>query len=54
MTNILFETVAHNLCHICGIEEQEVISLLEFPPTTELGDVSLPCFTFSKRQRKAV
>ncbi len=53
MTNILFETVAHHICSACDLGAEEVVSLLETPPSPELGDVSLPCFTFSKRQRKA-
>ena len=35
------------------VEAATVAELLEYPPNPEMGDLSLPCFTFSKTLRKA-
>jgi arginyl-tRNA synthetase len=35
------------------VEAQAIAELLEYPPNPEMGDLSLPCFTFSKTLRKA-
>jgi len=35
------------------VEAAAVAELLEYPPNPEMGDLSLPCFTFSKTLRKA-
>lgn len=35
------------------VEASTVAELLEYPPNPEMGDLSLPCFTFSKALRKA-
>lgn len=35
-----------------GMDKSEVISLIEVPPSEELGDFALPCFSFAKSQKK--
>ncbi len=38
--------------HVENITVDEIYDLLEIPPTTEMGDFSLPCFTVAKKIRK--
>ena len=35
------------------IEEQTILSYLEYPPNEEMGDLSLPCFKLSKQLRQS-
>ncbi|MCL5018819.1 MAG: arginine--tRNA ligase, partial [Candidatus Pacearchaeota archaeon] len=35
------------------LEENEIIKLIEIPPSPELGDYSFPCFILSKKEKKA-
>ncbi|MBC8081390.1 MAG: arginine--tRNA ligase, partial [Gorillibacterium sp.] len=36
-----------------NVDASTIVDLLEYPPSLEMGDLSLPCFTFSKTMRKA-
>ena len=36
-----------------GYEAKAIYELLEYPPNPEMGDLSMPCFKFSKALRKA-
>lgn len=38
---------------IPNFEDDDVLSLLEYPPNPEMGDISLPCFKLSKTMGKA-
>lgn len=39
--------------HLEGYSENEVEQLLEIPPEMDMGDYSLPCFSFAKRLKKS-
>ena len=36
-----------------GLSEEEICSMIELPPNTEMGDFALPCFRLAKTLRKA-
>ncbi|SEB86192.1 arginine--tRNA ligase [Paenibacillus sp. GP183] len=36
-----------------GFTEKDIAALIEYPPNSEMGDLSLPCFILSKKLRKA-
>jgi arginyl-tRNA synthetase len=36
-----------------GMEESDVLEMLEYPPNPQMGDLSMPCFKLSKTLRKA-
>ena len=37
---------------LAGVDENDVAALIEYPPDSEMGDISLPCFKLSKMLRK--
>lgn len=39
--------------HLDGISPQEIMTLLEIPPSPEMGDFALPCFSFAKKLRQS-
>ncbi len=39
--------------NIQGVSKEDVVSFLEVPPNTELGDYALPCFKLAKAMRKS-
>lgn len=45
--------IALKLHKLCGIEADRLASMLEYPPDSKLGDLSLPCFKLSRELRKA-
>lgn len=47
------EEVAGLLEEILRIKKGEIMDLLERPPSSELGDLALPCFSFSKKLKKS-
>lgn len=50
---MLFAQAAKLLQPLTGMEQEEIMRLLEHPPQPELGDVAFPCFTLAKTWRKA-
>lgn len=50
---MLKQTIAAALSPLVGLDEPEVLSLLELPPDPELGDVAFPCFRLAKSLRLA-
>lgn len=41
------------LAPLCGIDAADVIAMLEYPPDSKLGDLSLPCFKLSRSMHAA-
>ncbi|MEC0235914.1 arginine--tRNA ligase [Paenibacillus kribbensis] len=50
---MLLKTAAKVLLNHTGLEEKEVLSLLEIPPQPEWGDLAFPCFVLAKKLRKS-
>src|SRR3989344_8881707 len=48
----LKQEVANLLTKVLPLKEAEILSLLEIPKDTNLGDLSLPCFQLSKVLKK--
>ncbi len=48
-----YATLAESVARALGVETSEVLPLFASPPDPALGDISLPCFPFAKRRRKA-
>lgn len=42
-----------NINSECGITENDVLGMFEYPPDNSLGDIALPCFKLSKTLRMA-
>lgn len=40
-------------CLLTGMDKQEIAMLMEYPPNSEMGDLSLPCFQLSKIVKKS-
>ncbi|SFL27927.1 arginyl-tRNA synthetase [Paenibacillus sp. 1_12] len=36
-----------------GVDEATIVELIEYPPNPQMGDLSMPCFKFSKLLRRA-
>lgn len=49
----MFEKQLANALAVEGLTEQDVISALETPKESKLGDICLPCFKFSRAMRLA-
>lgn len=47
------DIVAKYASTLLGIPENDVLSVLEYPPQPHLGDLAIPCFRFAKTLRKA-
>lgn len=45
--------IAEEVSSILSVEADEIVSLLEYPPGKEMGDLSLPCFKLSKKLRQS-
>ena len=45
--------IAQAIAPALQVQTQDVLKLLETPPSAELGDYALPCFAFAKIMRKA-
>ena len=45
--------IAGKIANILGDDKDRIESLLEVPPSEEMGDLSFPCFTLAKTLRKA-
>ncbi len=45
--------VARALSPLCGLDESEIVGMLETPKDPKLGDAALPCFRLAKQMRKA-
>lgn len=50
---MLMKQAAAHIAPLAGLEEAEVLRLLEVPPQAELGDAAFPCFTLAKSLKKA-
>ncbi|MCP4365595.1 MAG: hypothetical protein GY800_09905, partial [Planctomycetes bacterium] len=44
--------IARHLSRHAGLDEDAVRPLLEIPPRPEMGDYTLPCFTFKEQFKK--
>jgi len=44
--------LAEELSPILGVEQKTIYKLLEIPPSAELGDFALPCFSIARSLRK--
>lgn len=53
MVNYKAEIAEHIQQQLAGIELETILGMLEYPPNTEMGDLSLPCFKLSKTLRKS-
>jgi arginyl-tRNA synthetase len=51
--NIYKSHIAEKIAGILGDDKDQVKSLLEFPPSDDMGDLAFPCFTLAKSRRKA-
>ncbi|RMD67764.1 arginine--tRNA ligase [Candidatus Pacearchaeota archaeon] len=49
----LKERVARVVGREVGMSEEEVLELLELPPSLEFGDVAFPCFALAKKLKRA-
>ncbi len=47
------EEISALLGKATGLDENEVLSAIEIPPSQELGDYAFPCFVLSKKLRKS-
>ena len=47
------EAVAAALSELVGLDQKELLSLLETPKNASMGDIAFPCFKLSKIMRKA-
>jgi arginyl-tRNA synthetase len=45
--------IAQKAAAAAGVDEAQLIHLLEIPPSDEMGDLALPCFHFSRTLKKA-
>ena len=45
--------IAAKIAGVIGDDKERIKSLLEFPPSEDMGDLAFPCFTFSKSTRKS-
>ncbi|MGF9695655.1 arginine--tRNA ligase [Paenibacillus sp. MABNR03] len=50
---MLMKLAAGHIAPLTGLEEAEVLKLLETPPQPELGDAAFPCFVLAKSLKKA-
>ncbi|WP_418041352.1 arginine--tRNA ligase [Paenibacillus xylanilyticus] len=50
---MLMKQAAAHLAPLTGLDEEEVLKLLEIPPQPELGDAAFPCFVLAKSRKKA-
>lgn len=39
--------------HVLDLQESEILSMIEIPPNTDMGDFAFPCFKLAKTFRKA-
>ena len=47
------EAVAAALSELVGLDQKELLSLLETPKNASMGDIAFPCFKLAKIMRKA-
>jgi hypothetical protein len=52
VSNKVLEVVKDNFQNV-EISSEEIISMLEYPPDTTMGDLALPCFKLSKKLRRS-
>jgi arginyl-tRNA synthetase len=52
LQNPFLQEIAHRLKAQAGLEEDLVYSLIEVPPSPEMGDYALPCFALKERFHK--
>lgn len=45
--------IAACVAPMVGLTDLEVLTLIEYPPNSEMGDLALPCFRFAKVLRKS-
>ena len=45
--------IAQAVAPALQVQPEDVLNLLETPPSADLGDYALPCFSFAKTMRKA-
>ena len=56
LKNKVASKIASVICETFGYAENlgnEIVTMLEYPPDREMGDLALPCFRFAKILRKA-
>jgi arginyl-tRNA synthetase len=46
------ELIAKELCKLSGLKTDEVLNLIEIPPSSEMGDYAFPCFSLAKQLKK--
>jgi hypothetical protein len=50
---MLMKQAATYIAPLTGLNEEEVLRLLEVPPQAEMGDAAFPCFALAKSLKKA-
>ncbi|MDQ0721134.1 arginyl-tRNA synthetase [Paenibacillus sp. W4I10] len=50
---MLMKQAAADIAPLTGLNEEEVLRLLEVPPQAEMGDAAFPCFALAKSLKKA-
>ncbi|MEK4526101.1 arginine--tRNA ligase [Paenibacillus sp. BGI2013] len=50
---MLMKQAAADITPLTGLNEEEVLRLLEVPPQAEMGDAAFPCFVLAKSLKKA-
>ncbi|WP_419892039.1 arginine--tRNA ligase [Paenibacillus xylanexedens] len=50
---MLMKQAAADIAPLTGLNEEEVLRLLEVPPQAEMGDAAFPCFALAKLLKKA-
>ncbi|HHT9120749.1 MAG TPA: arginine--tRNA ligase [Candidatus Hypogeohydataceae bacterium YC41] len=50
--NPFLKEIAHHLKTHTGLEEKEILPLIDQPPNPEMGDYTLPCFPLKERLQK--
>lgn len=49
---MLMKQAAADIAPLTGLNEEEVLRLLEVPPQAEMGDAAFPCFVLTKSLKK--
>ncbi|MBE5821445.1 MAG: arginine--tRNA ligase [Clostridiales bacterium] len=47
------EVISKNIAEITNIDKKELITYIEIPPNSEMGDYAFPCFKLAKTLKKA-
>lgn len=49
---MLMKQAAADIAPLTGLNEKEVMRLLEVPPQADMGDAAFPCFVLAKSLKK--